>query len=142
MKRLHVGTIALAAVLSIGLAANVSAFEISYDGFCDGLMLNIDPATGLVDGNQAGCTVGPILGTRGRTLTQGPTVTIGYDASSDFGGLGIITVIRADGTWTHYMNDGSGISVVNSGTWSMGPAAVAEGTGGTSLGKDFERLVK
>jgi hypothetical protein len=115
----------VALFLLLGSAAMVSAgsVDVSYDGYCDVMYFYYDLATGLVDGYQTGCTAGPTLGTVAKEIfSQGTGVTMGYDETADYG-HGISTVIRQNGTWTHYRNTGDGIYVVNSGTWSPGPPA-------------------
>lgn len=99
--------------------------DIVYDGYCDGAHLSFDFATGLADGNQTGCHVGNMLGVLSSVSSQGPALCMSYGVGADFYANALYTVIRADGTWTHYANDGGGIYVINQGTWSFGVAADA-----------------
>jgi hypothetical protein len=93
-------------------------FQIGYDGYCDGQAFHMH-ADGTFDGFLTGCAYGPSLGTRGLTWTQGLTIGIVYDDTADF--FGLYEVVRVDGTWMLYGNDGGGIYVINEGTWSYGP---------------------
>jgi hypothetical protein len=136
MKKALVLFAALVLLCSFGYTGAAEAAEaealniaIIYDGYCDGVYLEIDNLTGLVDGEQispTGCVSGGVLGTVGTLMGgQGPAVTIGYGTDADFYANGLVTVIRANGTWTHYELVSGEISVLNSGTWSLAIAAGA-----------------
>jgi hypothetical protein len=120
-KALLVLTVVVVA-LSFSQPASALQIDVMFDGYCDGMSLNIIPGTGLVDGARIGCYTEPLHGTVGNVIGQGVGVTVTIDPP---GIAGIITVVRQDGTWTHYGNDGSGIYVLNSGTWSNALNAVA-----------------
>jgi len=62
------------------------------------------------------------VGHAGVAQAAGQNFTMGYDSTATFAASGLVTVIRADHTWTHYQNLGAGITVLNSGTWSPGIA--------------------
>lgn len=94
--------------------------NIVYDGYCDGASLSYDMFTGLASGSETGCYSGNMAGTVANIFSQGPAITMGYDTTATL--AGVTTVIRADHTWTHYVNNGAGITVLNSGTWSSGMA--------------------
>ena len=133
MKRTLLGGLVLAVALFLGHAgaARAASQNIVYDGYCDGANLTYDIFTGLASGVQTGCagTInGNMLGTVANVFGQGPSLTMGYDTAASFNGM--ITVIRADHTWTHYNNTGAGITVVNSGTWSPGTAVRPNRGGG------------
>lgn len=98
-------------------AGTDASFDLVFDGYCDGLHLN-DLLDGTVDGDQTGCVSGPLLGTRNRPFTQGQAISVTFDSSAAYAGL--FAVVRADHTWTIYANDGAGIYVINSGTWTKG----------------------
>lgn len=101
-------------------------FEIMYDGFCDGVALDVNTSTGMATGeygsicatcpftNLMAGTVGDIFG------PEGLTATLGWDDEGTAGVLNIFTRLNANGTWTHYSWDGS---IFNSGTWSPCPDA-------------------
>jgi hypothetical protein len=129
-KALVVLTIVLVA-LSFGQAAQALVIDVMFDGYCDGMHLNIISGTGLVDGNRIGdClpALDPLTGTVGNVITQGTAVTVHFDNGiQDF-----IMVVRQNGTWTLYTNDGGGIYVFNQGTWSNALAAGAAGATATT----------
>jgi C1A family cysteine protease len=101
--------------------------DVSYDGYCDGMCVDYNLATGEVEGYQTGCSYGPTNGTVAKQIfSQGTAVTMVYDESATAGNLGIVTAIRPNGTWTHYKNDGGGIYIFNQGTWSPGPAQMTK----------------
>lgn len=129
------GVFVLVSMFMIGQNAQAAeiCYEIRYDGYCDGASFCLDTATGLADGTQTGCTVGDMHGTVANIYAQGAGVTMGYSTTADFAGF--VTVIRADRTWTHYVNYGNGIEVLNAGTWSHGAAAAELMSGGSSAGE-------
>lgn len=116
--------LALAMVLALGqLTASASpliAADIVFDGFCDGMHLNI-PSTGLgtaatVDGYQTGCLSAPIVGT---TSTKPSAAHITTDSGA--AGAAFHYLINANHTFAAY--DASGpLFFVTSGTWSAGTA--------------------
>lgn len=137
MKRTLLGGLVLTLALMFGQVGTSQAAgqNIKYDGFCDGANLTYDMFSGLASGVRTGCsgaTSGPMLGTVANVFSQGPALTMGYDTSEIGGAQGIVTVIRADHTWTHYSNTGGGISVANSGTWSPGTALRPNRSGASS----------
>jgi len=134
MKRTLLGGLVLAMALMFGhVAASQAAAvqNITYDTYCDGASLSYDMFTGLASGTETGCYSGPMMGTVASIFSQGPALTMGYDATATLAGY--VTVIRADHTWSHYQNTGAGISVLNSGTWSTGVAR-PNSTSGRSIG--------
>ena len=127
-KALVVLTIVLVA-LSFSQAASALVIDVMFDGFCDGMSLNIISGTGLVDGARIGCATDPILGSVGNVIAQGTAVTV------TVGGVavpGFIFIINQNGTWANYTNDGGGIALFNSGTWSNALAADAAAGGPAS----------
>jgi hypothetical protein len=119
-------------VLKAGTVGNdtdaILHFEIMYDGYCDGVSLDVNSATGIATGvygstcatcpftNQIGGTTGNIIG------PLGITTNISYDTIGSAGPLNLFTRLNADGTWAHYGYDGS---IFNSGTFSFcSPSAV------------------
>jgi hypothetical protein len=103
---------ALAAMV-MGFAVSAQALDIVYDGFCDGVSLDV--TNGVTFGTETGCVSGPVVGTRGNVVTQGHAVTLAENHVAN-----AIYVIRLDHTWTIYLSDGSELQ---SGTWSFAPAA-------------------
>jgi hypothetical protein len=95
-------------------------FELMFDGFCDGMTLELNTETGMVTGvyesSCATCQFSNML--EGIVINrpfEGALVTLSWDLGLT-DPLGIFTVIRHDGTWAHYdflENE------VNSGTWSF-----------------------
>jgi hypothetical protein len=96
-------------------------FEIMFDGYCDGITLDIDTATGLATGVYASpCATCPFTnlvgGTTGDVLGPlGYTTNISFDTIGDAGPVNIFTRLNLGNTWAHYNYDGS---VFNSGTFS------------------------
>jgi hypothetical protein len=107
--------------------------DIVYDGYCDGAHLSFDFATGLADGNQTGCCAGNMVGVVAMVPSQGVALCMSYGAGADFHPYGAYIVIRADRTWTLYANDGGGIYVLNTGTWTPGVAADEDAALASSL---------
>jgi len=108
----------------LGTSRNV---EIVYDGFCDGLQININYNTGKVLATRTGCSVGQLIGTVGAldgNTYAGGAVTL---SNTDIG----YHVVLKDNPrrWVYYLPDGS---VLNSGTYSIGVAAAAQGGAGPS----------
>ena len=96
-------------------AAPLRTYNITFDGYCDGLQL-IFPSAGLgnsqtVDGHQTGCVAGPIFGQAATDKTEGFVTIPGFQTFTD---------LHENHTWTHYGLIGNQIYIVNSGTWSFG----------------------
>lgn len=118
----------LAVVFSpVAAAAPATGTDIMFDGYCDGLHLEI-PSIGLpatefsVDGYQTGCASGGIFGLAKPSHRTG---AYGLTKGTEFltvPGYGTHTVIKRDNTWIHYGLSGSQIFLLNSGTWSVGIA--------------------
>ena len=94
--------------------------DIIFDGYCDGMQLNV-PSVGLgtpgtVDGNRTGCASEGLIGAT--TKISGQTqAAVTFNA----GGTWIQTAIFIPSrTWIHYSVSGDLIYVLNSGTWSPG----------------------
>ena len=105
---------ALAAMV-MGFAVSAQALDIVYDGFCDGVRANVT-ANGVTFGTETGCISGPVVGTKGIVVNQGPQAF----SLAETHVANAIYVIRIDHTWTIYLSDGSELQ---SGTWSFAPAA-------------------
>ena len=126
-KALVVLTIVLVA-LSFSQVSEALLIDVMFDGYCDGMSLNIIPGTGLVDGARIGCASDILTGTVGNVIAQGTAVTVHFDNGvSDF-----IAVVRQNGTWSLYLNDGGGIYEFNAGTWSYAVGEAADGTAATT----------
>ncbi len=141
MKRTLLGGLVLAVALFIGQVgvsqAAPATQNVTYDGFCDGANLSFDLFTGIASGVQTGCggaAFGNMMGTVARVFGQGAAITLGYDSASAFGPFGVVTVIRADNTWTHYQNTGGTVTVLSTGTWTAGVAVAPNAAGGPSAG--------
>lgn len=97
---------------------DVSGFNISFDGFCDGESLNIPGAAGPngADGAETGCATNALIGAY--SAGGGSAAMWSYTE-------GVMWVINSDQTWIIYNDCGDGTECfVNSGTWSIGaPAA-------------------
>lgn len=91
-----------------------------YNNHCDGLSLVLDTSTGVIQGHQTGCAAGRVMGTLGGApwSPQWLGVTITYDYVADY--AGVMTVLRADRTWSHYGYTPEGLlEEFNSGTWAF-----------------------
>jgi hypothetical protein len=102
--------------------APTATLDITFDGFCDGMHLNI-PSVGLgsagtVDGDHTGCVTGGFVGT-----TSSKPSPVRAHISTDYGGLVptlLHYVVMANHTWAVYGINGDLQTLVNSGTWSAG----------------------
>lgn len=96
-----------------------------YDGYCDGVCYSIY-AGGSADGIQTGCAGGALVGTTG-----GRALHISYACDAQAGcdtQLQVVhTILRSDGTWTHYGLSGGLVVVLNSGTYSVAAPRNVEG---------------
>lgn len=103
------------ALSQIATAAPATTYDIKFDGYCDGLQLNI-PSVGLggatVDGHQTGCVSGGVIGTKSTVPNAAHLIT--YQGT-------LHTQVNSNHTWVHYGKNGNLITLVNSGTWSFGP---------------------
>ncbi|MFQ6105392.1 MAG: hypothetical protein ACE5OP_14045 [Candidatus Glassbacteria bacterium] len=130
MRRLATFSTLLATVFFNGQAGNLAAYDITYDGYSDGVYLEIDQNTGLVSGFVTGAVDGDIMGVVGGVENQGRSIIISYPEDSFYEGL--LTIIRDDGTWSHYFHDGAQMLELNSGTWIKGVPSVQYGQNVTS----------
>ena len=104
------------------------AFNILFDGYCDGFSGAFDGATGLFVGTYtSSCATCPmtdrLAGSYATIYSQGKALTVAFETVGGNPPF-IWTVIRANHTWTHYLFDGS---VMNTGTWSLCPNAPVPG---------------
>jgi hypothetical protein len=114
-------------------AAPAVAQDITFDGYCDGLHLNIPSAglgtNGTVDGDYSGCGTGGVFGEASPNKFGKFGVTKGneYVQYEDGVNYPTFTVVKKNHTWVHYRVDASNhLYVLISGTWSLGaPARVA-----------------
>jgi hypothetical protein len=130
-----------AAVAAPASAAPAVAQDISFDGYCDGLHVNIPSAglgtTGTLDGTETGCYSSGAFGTASPNKLGRFGVTKGneYVQYEDAVGHPWLTVIKKNHTWTHYILDGLGhLAVLNSGTWSLGTPVRQAGRVGSASG--------
>jgi hypothetical protein len=98
----------------MGFAVSAQALDIVYDGFCDGVSVNVT-ANGVAFGTETGCISGPVVGTKGSVVNQGQALSLAENHIAN-----AIYVIRPNHTWTIYLSDGSELQ---SGTWSPAPVA-------------------
>lgn len=102
----------------VAISAPSTVFDISFDGYCDGMQLNV-PSVGLgtpdtVDGHHTGCITGGLAG----------TVSRGMHITTNYGGASLLHYrVFGNRTWTVYGQSGDLITFINSGTWSPGPPA-------------------
>lgn len=108
------------ALAQVANAAPNTAYEISFDGYCDGVYL-VYPSGGIgnsatVDGHHTGCIGGGLMGTASETPEAAHITT-------NYGGCCLYQfLINEDRTWVIYAESGGQIFVINTGTWSPGPA--------------------
>jgi hypothetical protein len=118
------------ALLLIGMATKkAEAFDIKFDGFCDGMNLNLDLPR--LWGVQTGsCIPSPqaIIGDIAGVPGEGKVLAVSTTFASTPGNI-YTYYIRLDNTFTNYVTNGTGPPVkINDGTWSIGaPAAAAAG---------------
>ena len=125
MKTVHLAFVA--AALAFGLPAQAGVLyptrtiDIAFDGYCDGMHLTINHSTGLVSGTATGCLSNVLTGVAGGLSKIGAGVAVMS--------TGLLFVIDDNGkNWVIYGADGS---VINSGTYSVGVPALAQGQGMT-----------
>jgi hypothetical protein len=92
--------------------------DISFDGYCDGMHLNVPSvgvgSLGTLDGFGTGCTSDPLFGQASKK---------GFKKGTEYvtsGLSGLHYVIRASHKWEIYATDGSAVYLLNSGTWTKG----------------------
>ncbi len=111
-KVLSNGRLNLNSALGGGNPGDWTILDVTFDGQCDGVHFEYDLKTGLVQGHQTGCETSPIAGVVAKVFGQGPAISYVVPSS------GYAQVLRANRTWTYYQNNGSGISIVDEGTWT------------------------
>jgi hypothetical protein len=129
-------TLVLAAIpagvgTALGASRPTAGTDITFDGYCDGMHLEV-PSVGLgtdstVDGYQTGCLADGVFGQAkpNRFGVYGVTKGTEYVTAP---GISTFTVVNRNHTWTHYGFNGNQIYLLNSGTWSLGaPAAARQG---------------
>jgi hypothetical protein len=104
-------------------------YNISFDGYCDGLHL-VYPSAGegttvTVDGYHTGCISGGLFGTASQ-VSEAAHITTNYGGCCLYHFL-----VNVDRTWTIYAINGDLIFVINAGTWSPG---LPNGTGPAAAG--------
>ncbi len=96
-------------------------FEILFDGFCDGMTIDVDTSDGIATGVWSSpCATCPftnlVAGTTGDIVGPlGYTTNLSSDNVGDLGPVDLFTRLNLGNTWAHYNMDGS---VFNSGTFS------------------------
>ncbi len=109
---------ASAIALGTAISAHAGTFNITFDGFCDGISVTTT-STGLAYGTETGCVNGPAVGTVGTVTSQGKAKTMNLNHVAN-----AVYVIRNDKTWSIYLADGSELQT---GTWSKGAPLAALG---------------
>jgi hypothetical protein len=133
-RSIAVGALALGLV-PIGAAAPAAAApavaqDITFDGYCDGLHLNIPSAglgtVGTIDGTTTGGCADPIgiFGEASPNRFGKLGVTTGNEyVQYEDPAISVFTVVKKNHTWTHYVLDAGHLLVLNYGTWSLGAGA-------------------
>ncbi len=97
-------------------ADGLLGYDLIFDGFCDGVSGTIDTVSGLSVGTYtSSCATCPFTdrmgGHAGQIQANGPAVSLSWET----GPTNLHTLIRQNGTWTHYNYDGT---VLIEGTWT------------------------
>jgi hypothetical protein len=117
------------AIAASAVPAGASTTNISLDGYCDGMSLNIPSigygTTDTTDGYRTGCESAALFGVNRPNLSNVYGVRKGTEYLTSLDGY-FWQISRKGHTWTVFGYNGNQIYVVNSGTWSLGaPAADA-----------------
>lgn len=135
MKMISNFVLALGIVGALGVASASAAtpVTISFDGYCDGMMLTT--ADALVGGTLTGCSVGFVLGNKGVDYglipLDGTTGVVSNVQSSVLGSSEIVTYYLdfENNTWSVYGATGSTPFLINSGTFTVTGNGVAAKAG-------------
>ena len=118
-------TITTAALLIAGFAAHAgpatppsTTYNLSLDGFCDGVEVTVERGTGLVTGTRTGCGSGEVIyGNSGGIAGRGLSLTLRGANGTGYDIVDIIaTFSLSQGTWDYRRPDGS---IFNSGTFTV-----------------------
>ncbi|MCI0333521.1 MAG: hypothetical protein L0228_09900 [Planctomycetes bacterium] len=141
MKARHLTSV-LATALVMGVqSAQAQSFDISFDGFCDGM--HIEYGADLNHGGQrTGCAGGAIIGNRTGNVgsTPFPTRAVGQntivpDAVEGGPGFHVIFLLNSiTQEWCNYTAfDGAVPTLGNCGTFSFGAPAAADAVGKSTI---------
>ena len=128
MKKKLISAVIAGSVLMFGMVGSAQAFELAFDGFCDGLSIDVG-ADLAVTGSYNGCRGSAVSGNInfGLMPTQGLAITATPNETTEVGPHWTYIVnVTPSNTWCLYI----GGSQFQCGTWSAGvPAAAAAGAG-------------
>ncbi|MGE5140500.1 MAG: hypothetical protein ACM3JD_13615 [Rudaea sp.] len=123
-----------ALLLSSAAPVQAAGYDIRFNGYCDGIHLQI-PSLGIgkrytVDGYQTGCMAGALFGVAKPNLVGQFGVGKGTEYLT-LTGYPALFVIKSNHTWAAYNLSAGVMQLINSGTWSrglpLGPGAVPAG---------------
>jgi hypothetical protein len=124
--------IALSGLLVVGGAGTASAYDLTFDGFCDGLTINL--GTDLhAFGSYNGCRTSAVSGNVNLALRPAPVLahTISPNETTEVPvGWTYIVNFDAGRTWCLYMSG----DLFQCGTWSPGVAS-ADAAGSPATGE-------
>ena len=113
MRRNSLFTLIAVILTSLIAVNNANAYDISFDGYCDGMQFDWGAAPPFIFGTRTGCADEELIG------IVGPLI-IFFWVRDD--GAKFITLVMYDGTYEHYKStDGGPVEFVGDGTWSLGP---------------------
>lgn len=123
-------TIAMSSLLMVGGVGSVQAFDLSFDGFCDGLNLNVGQDL-TVYGSYTGCRASATSGNANYAVqpSVGTAITV-VPNTTDEVPTGWVYVVYLNQNWCLYM-DGTQWGC---GTWSAGVPTTAA-FGGKATGE-------
>jgi len=123
MKMISNFVLALGVAGTLSVASAATPVTISFDGFCDGMA--VSTGDGLVGGTLTGCSTGFILGNKGIAYglipLNGTTGVVDAVQSSVLGSSEVLTYFLDfdNGTWANYGDSGSGMFLINFGTFTV-----------------------
>ncbi len=94
--------------------SRIVVYDIQFDGFCDGMHMELDTETKVVTANRTGCDSGSMEGTYKPQKVK--LIDNNYN---------LLVRISSDYTWVYYDFNGN---LFNSGTWSPGTPSAPSGT--------------
>lgn len=112
-------TFVLPQIARADTSQRIVTFDIVFDGYCDGMHMELDTETKLVTANRTGCDSGYMEGDY--TPTKVRLVDNNY---------GLNVRIKKDGTWAYYGFDGT---LWNYGTWSPAGSGATSGASSSTL---------
>lgn len=129
MKKKLISTVTVFSLLMFGGIGSASAFDLGFDGFCDGLTINVGADLSLT-GNYNGCRGSAVSGNLnfGLMPTQGLAMTVSPNETTEVGiHWTYIVQVTPSPTWCLYISGAQ----FQCGTWSPGIPGAGAGAGAT-----------